>query len=91
MDDEMFVAVSCSDTQSVEINEGDGWTSVYEGQTCHDVATGVLVLLDYTKRWLYTGEYDGNTYDRAYFGDSERLEQRLVDTTVPLALVEPSE
>lgn len=91
MDDDLFVAVSCSDTQSVEINEGDGWTSVYEGQSCHDVATGVLVLLNYTKRWLYTGEYDGNTYDRAYFGDSERLEQRLVDTTVPLALVEPAE
>jgi SH3-like domain-containing protein len=89
--DDQGIAVWCSDEEDVEIEEGDGWTTIYQGSTCHDVKTGVLVLLEYTKRWLYTGEYDGNTYNRAYFGDSETLEQRLVDTNIDMEFVTPVE
>lgn len=91
MDDERNVAVWCSGPYNVEINEGDGWATVYEGRTCHDLKTGMITLLSYTKRWLYTGEFDGQTYDRAYFGDSETLEQRLIETNVELAYVEPAQ
>jgi hypothetical protein len=84
LDDNRGVIVYCSDPQKVEIEEGGGWTTVYEGNTCHDVKTGMLVFMNYSKRWLFTGDYEGKTYDRAYFGDSEKLEQRLVDTTVEL-------
>jgi len=88
LEDGRNVAVWCSGPHSLEISEGEGWTTVYEGQTCHDVRTGLLVLLNYTKRWLFTGEFDGNTYDRAYFGDSEALQQTLDDTNLELLLVE---
>ena len=44
----------------------------------------MLVYMNYVKRWLFTGEFEGKTYDKAYFGDSEKLEQRLADTNVPL-------
>jgi len=90
-DDETGIAVWCSEPSDVEIEEGDGWTSVYEGSTCHDVKTGALVLLEYKKRWLYSGEYDGTTYNRSYFGDSETLQQRLVDTNIEMAFMEPKE
>ena len=53
--------------------------------------TGALTLLTYTKRWLYSGEYDGETYSRAYFGDSETLEQRLIGTNIELGFAEPAE
>ena len=84
MQDGRGVMVYCSDPQKVEIEEGGGWTTVYEGSTCHDVKTGMLVYMNYVKRWLFTGEFEGKTYDKAYFGDSEKLEQRLVDTNVAL-------
>lgn len=90
-DDGQGIAVWCSEPSDVEIEEGDGWTTIYEGSTCHDVNTGALVLLEYTKRWLYTGEYDGTAYNRSYFGDSETLQQRLTDTNVDMAFVEPVE
>jgi hypothetical protein len=48
----------------------------------------MLVYMNYTKRWLFTGDFEGKTYDRSYFGDSEKLEQRLVDTNVELAFAE---
>ena len=82
------IMVYCTGPDKVEIEEGGGWTTVYEGNTCHDVATGMLVYMNYVKRWLYSGDFEGKTYDRAYFGDSERLVQRLADTTAPVALVE---
>jgi hypothetical protein len=84
LDDDRGVVVFCSEPQKVEIEEGGGWTTVYEGSTCHDVQTGMLVYMNYVKRWLFTGEFEGKTYDRAYFGDSEELEQRLVETNVEL-------
>lgn len=82
------VAVWCSGPHEVEIEEEDGWVTAYEGKTCHDVNTGMLVLLSYTKRWLFTGEHNGEQYERAYFGDYESLEQRLDSTTAGLMLVE---
>jgi hypothetical protein len=80
-------AVYCSGPHEVEIEEGGGWTTVYEGNTCHDIRTGMLVYLSYNKRWLFTGEYEGEEYERAYFGDFETLEQKLVDTNVELFFV----
>lgn len=82
------VAVWCSGPHTVEIEEGGGWTTVYEGNTCHDVRTGMLVLLSYTKQWLFTGEFEGKSYEREYFGDNEVLNQRLTETNVALEFVE---
>lgn len=79
--------VFCSGPHTVEIDEGEGWTTVYEGNTCHDVRTGMIVYLSYNKRWLYTGEYKGQKYDKAYFGDFETLEQKLLDTNLDLMFV----
>jgi len=88
LDDERAVAVTCSGPHTVEIEEGGGWTTVYEGNTCHDVRTGMLVLLSYNKRWLFTGDFEGQSYERAYFGDNETLNQKLVDTNIELQIVE---
>ncbi|MEZ4861793.1 MAG: SH3 domain-containing protein [Caldilineaceae bacterium] len=82
------IAVWCAGPHTVEIEEGGGWTTVYEGNTCHDVRTGMLVLLSYNKRWLFTGDFEGQSYERAYFGDNESLQQQLVETNVELATVE---
>ena len=81
------VAVWCSGPYKVQIEEGNGWTTAYEGNTCHDVRTGMLMLLSYNKRWLFTGKYQGQTYDHAYFGDNETLEQKLTDTNATLLWV----
>ena len=88
MDDGRKVAVWCSGPHEIELEEGSGWTTVYKGNTCHDVRTGELVSMSYTKRWLFSGEYDGQKYERAYFGDYETLDQYLVDTDVELSFVE---
>ena len=88
LDDGRKVAVWCSGPHELELGESSGWTTVYVGNTCHDVRTGELVSVSYTKRWLFTGEYDGQSYERAYFGDYEVLDQHLVDTNAELAYVE---
>jgi len=88
MDDGREVAVWCSGPHEIELEEGSGWTTVYKGNTCHDVRTGELVSMSYTKRWLFSGEFDGQQYERAYFGDYETLDQYLVDTNVELSFVE---
>jgi hypothetical protein len=80
-------AVYCSGPHEVEVEEGGGWTTVYEGNTCHDVRTGMLVYMAYNKRWLYTGDFEGETYEREYFGDFETLEQKLVETNAELFFV----
>ena len=86
--DDQGVVVSCQAGQTVEIEEGDGWTSAYEGATCHDRRTGMLVYMKYDKRWLFTGEFEGQQYERAFFGDVEHLEQRLNETNLELFFVE---
>ena len=88
LDDGRSVVVWCSGPHELEIEESDGWTTVYKGSTCHEVQTGELVFLEYNKRWLFTGEYGDQQYERAYFGDFETYEQRLVDTNVDLLYVE---
>ena len=88
LDGDRGVVVHCAGPQKVEIEEGGGWTTVYEGNTCHDVRTGMLVYMNYTKRWLFTGDFEGKTYERAYFGDSEKLEQRLAETNAELEFAE---
>lgn len=88
LDDGRKVVVWCSGPHELEIAEGDGWDTVYQGETCHDVRTGTLVSLSYTKRWLFTGEYQGQQYERAYFGDYETLEQYLVDANYSLYYVD---
>lgn len=88
MEDGREVAVWCSGPHEIELEEGSGWTTVYKGTTCHDVRTGELVSVTYTKRWLFSGEYDGQQYERAYFGDYEVLDQYLLDTNVELAFIE---
>ncbi len=88
LEDGREIAVWCSGTYEVELEEGGGWTTVYEGNTCHDVRTGMMVYISYLKRWLFTGEYEGKEYPpRSYFGDFERLEQALIDTTADLYFV----
>jgi hypothetical protein len=79
----------CSDEQSVELEEGDGWSALYNGITCHDLRTGMLVSMKYTKRWLFTGTFEDEEYERAYFGDFEVYEVRLGEGNVELAYVNP--
>ncbi|MBC8448215.1 MAG: SH3 domain-containing protein [Chloroflexi bacterium] len=75
----------CTDTRTRETEQGDGWIVLYEGQACYDRAAGVLITLQYTKRWLFTGTFEGQTYDRAYFGDYEVYLQILAGTNAPLS------
>jgi hypothetical protein len=82
------VAVWCGSEQEFDVPVGDGWINAVQGYTCHDVRTGELVYVTYTTRWLYTGQYEGQSYERAYFGDYETLEQYLVDTNAELSYLE---
>ena len=88
LDDGRQVAAFCSDEQEVEVEEGEGWATVYTGTTCHDVKTGMLLALSYEKRWLFTGEFEGQTYEREYFGDFELLDQNLTETNAELLFVD---
>jgi len=81
------IEVWCSDEQEAEVAEESGWTTVYSGLTCHDVRTGMLVSMQYTKRWFFTGEFEGDRYDRAYFGDFEIYKVKLDQTNALLAIV----
>ena len=74
----------CGDPQSAEVEEEGGWTSAYDGVTCYDVRSGMLVAMKYTKRWLFTGEFEGEKYEKAYFGDFEVYEVALQETNVEL-------
>ncbi len=88
LDDGRKVAVWCGGPHEFELEESGGWTTVYQGNTCHDVRTGQLVSLNYTKRWLYSGEYEGQQYERAYFGDYESLDQTLIESNADLFVIE---
>jgi hypothetical protein len=67
------------------VEQGDGWTVLYEGKACYDRSSGVLVTMEYTKRWLFSGSVGGQTVERAYFGDYEIYWQILMDTNVSLS------
>lgn len=88
MPDGKRVAASCTGPFDVEVDEGDGWTTVYTGNTCHDIRTGMLLSLTYEKRWLFTGEFEGETYERAYFNDFEVMEQNLAETNLQLSYLD---
>ena len=75
----------CTDTRTREVKQAGGWTIVIEGQACYDRSSGVLVTMEYTKRWLFTGTTNGQTYERKYFGDNEVYQQILVDTNIPMS------
>ncbi|MBV7331113.1 SH3 domain-containing protein [Chloroflexi bacterium TSY] len=81
LDNGRQIAAYCSGPHTVEVEEGDGWSTIYEGEICHDIRTGLLLALSYEKRWLFTGEFEGTTYEREYFGDFEMLTQGLNDTS----------
>lgn len=75
----------CTDSRTKEVDQGKGWAVVLEGQACYDRKSGVLVTLQYLKRWLFSGEYEGKQYDRQYFGDYEVYQQILTGTNLPLS------
>jgi SH3-like domain-containing protein len=79
------LALWCSETRTQEVAQSGGWTAAFEGQACYDTRSGVLALLQYVKRWLFTGTIDGQTFDREYFGDYEVIQQVLLDTNAPLS------
>lgn len=79
------LSVWCTDTRTKEVEQQDGWTVLYEGQACYDTEAGVLALMQYVKRWLFSGTVNGQTFDREYFGDYEVYQQVLTDTNAPLS------
>ncbi|MCB9155000.1 MAG: SH3 domain-containing protein [Caldilineae bacterium] len=79
------LAVWCTDTRTQEVEQQDGWTVLYEGQACYDTKAGVLALMQYVKRWLFSGTVNGQTFDREYFGDYEVYQQVLTGTNAPLS------
>ncbi len=85
---ESEIASWCGEPQTAEVEEEGGWTSAYEGVTCYDERTGMLVAMKYTKRWLFTGEFEGETYDKAYFGDFEVYDVVLTETNVELDITD---
>lgn len=85
LDDGQAVSVICAGPFTQENDEGDGWTSVYTGNTCHDIRTGMIVTMHYDKQWLFTGEFEGETYSREFFGDQESYQLTLTETNVELA------
>jgi hypothetical protein len=79
------LALWCSETRTQEVVQTGGWTAAFEGQACYDTRSGVLALMQYVKRWLFTGTTGGQTFDREYFGDYEVIQQVLLDTNAPLS------
>lgn len=75
----------CTDTRTQEVAQTGGWTAAFEGQACYDTEAGIVALMQYVKRWLFTGTTVGQTFDREYFGDYEVIQQVLLDTNAPLS------
>jgi uncharacterized protein YgiM (DUF1202 family) len=75
----------CTDTRTQEVPQSGGWTAAFEGEACYDVESGILALMQYVKRWLFSGTASGQTFDRQYFGDYEIVQQVLLDTNAPLS------
>ena len=72
-------------TRTREAEQDENWTVRYEGSACYDRVSGVLVTLEYTKRWLFTGTFEGKTYDHEYLGDYEVYQQIITEANVPLS------
>lgn len=88
LQDGRMVNVWCSGPQKAEVAEGEGWTSLYDGEVCYDVRTGMLVFMSYIKRWVFSGLFEGSEYEEAFFGDSETYEQLLQTTNAQLSWAE---
>lgn len=82
------VNVWCTGPTQAELTEKDGWISLYDGEVCYDVRTGMLAFMSYEKRWVFTGVFEGKSYERAYFGDAETYRQLLETTNAHLSFVE---
>lgn len=82
------VNVWCTGPTQAESVEKEGWTSLYDGEVCYDVRTGMLIFMSYVKRWVFTGDFEGKLYERAYFGDAETYQQLLETTNAHLSFVE---
>jgi len=83
--DEEKIPMWCTAPRSREEERGDGWTVIFEGEACYDLRSGMLFTISYTKRWLFTGTFEGKQYERQYFGDYEVYEQTLKETNVALS------
>ncbi len=83
--DEEKIPVWCTTPRSREEEQGDGWTVIFEGEACYDLRSGMLLTISYTKRWLFTGTFEGKQYERQYFGDYEVYKQTLKETNVTLS------
>lgn len=83
------VAAWCNEQLAGEVAETDGWLNTYQGVACYDLRTGILLSMRYVKRWLFSGEYAGEQYDRAYLGDFEIYEIVLNKTNIELAFQQP--
>jgi hypothetical protein len=79
------LALWCSGARTQEVARTDGWTVLYEGEACYDTSSGVLALMQYVKRWLFTGTVNGQVFERQYFGDYEVIQQVLTETNAPLS------
>lgn len=79
------LALWCTETRKQETPQAGGWTAAFEGQACYDIQSGVLALMQYVKRWLFTGAANGQTFEREYFGDYEVIQQVLLETNAPLS------
>lgn len=79
------LALWCTETRKQETPQAGGWTAAFEGQACYDTQSGVLALMQYVKRWLFTGSANGQTFEREYFGDYEVIQQVLLETNAPLS------
>lgn len=84
-DPEITLSLWCTGMRTGEVEQGEGWTTLFEGEACYDRRSGVLATMQYVKRWLYSGTFGGQTYERQYFGDYEVYRQTLTDTNAPLS------
>jgi hypothetical protein len=82
---ERALSVWCTETRTREVSQAGGWTVLIEGRACYDRVSGVLITMEYTKRWLFTGVVGGQKYERQYFGDHEVYQQVLTGTNAPLS------
>lgn len=63
--DGQVVQAWCTGPRSLERQETENWTIVYDGEACYDVQTGMMLALVYSKSWLFSGVVDEQTYERA--------------------------
>jgi hypothetical protein len=83
------VLMWCTEPREREEEQEGGWTTIFQGGACYDLRTGVLLSMSYTKKWLYTGTFQGRQYERQDFGDYEVYEQVVKETNLPIGTPSP--